>query len=200
MTNSTFTKFSWHSLTKSRGVFTKLTWVFLMLFAFTSFKANATITVASFPDTLKHHSYCITSPQLILPVVATSNCSGGGSLAYQWYRGGATFAQSTAITTGGSPTFSGFTTSTMIVGTPAALLASDTFWVTLTETSGGCSQTVILGKIIFDRVDTKPVVSLVPSSPYNVCELDLASFTATQVSPTGYDLRTFDWYKIFLIS
>ncbi len=193
MTNSTFTNLKVNFSLLTSRIFARVTWVFLMVFAFGAFKANAAITVASTPDAINY--YCYSSPQLVLPVVSTSNCAGGGGLQYQWYRGGSSFGASSAIITGGAPNFSGYSTSTMIVGSPSALALADTFWVSITETSGGCSAVEIRGPFIYQKITSLPVVSLTPSTPYEVCELDTASFTATHVSPTPYGLLTFDWYK-----
>jgi gliding motility-associated-like protein len=153
------------------------------------------ITVNSTPQAA--NDFCgVGAPSLTLPSVATSNC-GAGTISYQWYvdgGGGSSIAGASAIVAAGTPNYSGYNTSTLIVGTASALGGSTTYFAILTETSGACNAIDTIGPFNYQKVTAVPTVTL--TSSFDVCELDDAAFTATVTAPSPAGSLTYNWYRM----
>ncbi len=191
MTNSRFASIPRTSF-KIEAAFVKYLSLLVFVVGALFTQVNAQITVSSTPQT--NNDFCgVGAPSLILPVVATTSCSGSG-INYQWYVG-STFATSTAITASGTPNYSGWNTSTLNVNNASALGTSTVYFVVLTENGGACNDADTLGPFNYVKVTSAPTVSITGGSPRNICEGDDAQFAASVSAPSPAGVLTYVWSK-----
>ncbi|MCB0734542.1 MAG: hypothetical protein KDC76_08175, partial [Bacteroidetes bacterium] len=167
-------------------------YLFTLAFILMAFlpQVNAAITVTSTPNT--NNDFCGSGgPTLTLPVVATSGC-GAGTITYKWYVGSVIPANQ--ITSSGAPNYSGYTTSTLFVGTASALGSNTAFYAVLSESSGACSDIDTIGPFNFTKVSSTPTLSIT-SSPLDVCQNSTASYTVNVTAPSPAGTLTYNWYN-----
>ncbi|MBI1306510.1 MAG: PKD domain-containing protein [Bacteroidetes bacterium] len=150
----------------------------------------ATINVTSKPQT--NNDFCGSGgPTLTLPVVATSSC-GSGTIGYKWYVG--SVAPANQITSSGAASYSGWTTSTLLVNNASVLGTSTTYYAVLSETSGACADIDTIGPFNFTKVSTTPTVNI-GSSPKEVCQNSTASYTVSITAPSPTGSVNYNWYR-----
>ncbi|MFT5156523.1 MAG: hypothetical protein ACI83I_001071, partial [Bacteroidia bacterium] len=179
---------------KIKSAFYKHVTMLLLVMAAAFGLANAQINVTSEPPV--NNDFCGTgSPTLILPTTVTVGC--GTAVSYQWYvnTSGGTFSGTTAITTAGSPNYSGYTTGTLNISNASALGVYTTYYAIVKETSVGCSAIDTIGPYNYIKVTAVPTVVLTRIGTVNECQDSLASFIGNVPAPVPAGVLTYVWSK-----